>query len=63
MSKRKISDIVKHYKQDLGLGVILGERCVCYTSDQIAEDPTVYTVFWTKIEETKKHFEAELEEV
>jgi len=62
MTKRKISDIVKHCKQDLGLGVILDEKCICYTSDQITEDPIVYTVFWTKIEETKKHFEAELEE-
>ena len=62
MSKRKISDIVKHYKQDLGLGVILDEKSVCYSSNQITEDPIVYTVFWTKIEETKKHFEAELEE-
>jgi|ETNvirenome_6_85_1030632.scaffolds.fasta_scaffold05170_3 hypothetical protein len=62
MTKRKISDIVKHYKQDFGLGVILDEKCICYTSDQITEDPTVYTVFWTKIEEVKKHFDAELEE-
>ena len=63
MIKRKISDIVKHYKQDLGLGVILDEKYICYSSDQITEDPIVYTVFWTKIEETKKHFEAELEGV
>ena len=62
MSERKISDIVKHYKQDLGLGVILDEKSVCYSSNQITEDPIVYTVFWTKIEEIKKHFEAELEE-
>ena len=62
MIKRKISDIVKHYKQDLGLGVILDEKSVCYSSNQITEDPIVYTVFWTKIEEIKKHFEAELEE-
>ena len=62
MTKRKISDIVKHYKEDLGLGLVLDKRCIIYTSDQIAEDPIVYTVFWTETGKTKKHFEEELEE-
>ena len=62
MTKRKISDIVKHYKEDLGLGIILSEKCIVYTSDQIAEDPIVYSVFWTASSKIKNHFEEEREE-
>ena len=44
------------------MGIILSEKCIVYTSDQIAEDPIVYSVFWTASSKIKNHFEEELEE-